>query len=220
MIALAASDLHGNHAVYHWLVRTAGEGNADLIILAGDLLGCPDGFETVEEAQRQDAAAIVRILAGTDTPIYYIMGNDDLVELEPRSDQFTSLHGCRVEVGGLNLVGYQYSLPFMGGVYEKSEEEIRQDLAHLENLVDARTILVTHSPAYGILDLGVLDLHAGSQAILDLVRARDPLAHIHGHIHREFGRCGRHFNVAAGGRPRALWINLPTLATRIVGDTA
>jgi len=54
-------------------------------VLAGDLLGVPDGFTTVEEAQRQDAGTIASILRGAKVPVLYIMGNDDLVELEPRS---------------------------------------------------------------------------------------------------------------------------------------
>lgn len=208
---LAASDIHGNHAVYMWLVLKANEGNVDALVLAGDLLGCPDGYDTVEDAQRQDASAIVRILEGTRVPVYYIMGNDDLVELDPRSDQFIPIHGRRAELAKSNLVGYQYSLPFMGGIYEKPEDEIRTDVAHLERLVDTETVLVTHSPAYGVLDIGVLDLHAGSLSILDLVRNRGVRAHVHGHIHRCFGRVDRHFNVASGGMCRAMIIDPETL---------
>ena len=208
---LAGSDIHGSHFVYKWLVQKAHENSVDVLVLAGDLLGCPDGYDTVEDAQRQDASAIVRILQRTRVPVYYIMGNDDLVELDPRSDQFISIHGRRVELAKRNFVGYQYSLPFMGGVYEKPENEIRADLGHLECLVDTETILVTHSPAYGVLDIGVLDIHAGSLSILDMVRNRGVRAHIHGHIHRCFGRAGRHFNVASGGRCRAMLIDLETL---------
>ena len=218
MRILAASDLHGNHFAYEWLVRTAQEKSVDLIILAGDLLGCPDGYETPESAQRADAVAIIRILTSTKIPIYYIMGNDDLVELNPQSDQFQSLQGRRVEIGSFNLVGYQYSLPFMGGVFEKLEEEIQEDLRKLDALVNSNTVFVSHSPAFGVLDRGIMDIHAGSQSILDLVLERGVHAHIHGHIHRDFGRSGRHFNVAAGGACRAMLINLETLEAAVEQD--
>src|SRR4029453_6541909 len=118
MRILAASDLHGYHAVYEWLFQTARRTNVGLIVLAGDLLGCPDGYDTVEDAQNADATAIIDILTGAKTRIYFIMGNDDLAELNPPGDQFQSLHGRRIEIGNFNLVGYQYSLPFMGGVFE------------------------------------------------------------------------------------------------------
>jgi Icc-related predicted phosphoesterase len=208
MKILAAADIHGNHSVYEWLVDTARDHRADLVVLAGDLLGCPDGYDSVEAAQRQDAMQIVDILQRSEAPVYYIMGNDDLVELDPRPGSLTSIHGRRVDLSGANLVGYQYSLPFMGGVFEKPEEEIRADLEGIADRVDAATILVTHNPAYGVLDVGILDRHAGSAAILELVRTRNVRAHIHGHIHGQFGREGRHFNVAAGGRHLAMVIDL------------
>jgi Icc-related predicted phosphoesterase len=212
---LAASDIHGNHAVYKWLVRKAKEMSVDALVLAGDLLGCPDGYDTIEDAQRQDASAIVKIFESTRVPVYYIMGNDDLVELDPRPDQFVSIHGRRVELTNISLVGYQYSLPFMGGVYEKPENEIRADIDHLEGLVDAGTVLVTHSPAYGVLDRGVLDIHTGSLSILDLVRSRGVRVHIHGHIHECFGREDCHFNVASGGKYRAMIIDPETLEATV-----
>jgi Icc-related predicted phosphoesterase len=116
-----------------------------------------------------------------------------------------------VELAKANFVGYQYSLPFMGGVYEKPEDEIRTDLGQLEGLVDSETVLVTHNPAYGMLDLGVLDIHAGSLSIMDLVRTRKVRVHVHGHIHQCFGRVDRHLNVASGGRFRAMVIDPESL---------
>ena len=205
--------------MYKWLAHAANERGVDVLVLAGDLLGCPDGHDTIEDAQLQDASAIVRILQGTRVPIYYIMGNDDLVELNPRSDQFMSIHGRRVELTNANLVGYQYSLPFMGGVYEKPEDEIRADIGRLEALVDTETVLVTHNPAYGVLDIGVLDFHAGSHSILDLVRNRNVRAHIHGHVHQCFGRVDRHFNVASGGACRAMIIETETLDAVVERDS-
>jgi Icc-related predicted phosphoesterase len=211
MKILAASDLHGSDLAYKWLTQVAQARRVKLVILAGDLLGCPDGYETVEAAQRQDAQTVIRILEAIQIPIFYIMGNDDLVDLDPASDQFRSLHGRRIEVAGFNLVGYQYSLPFMGGVNEKREEAIRDDLMELRSLVDTGTVFVTHSPAYGVLDTGIQDIPLGSRSLRELVRDCDVRAHIHGHIHSCFGRSGRHFNVASGGQCRAMLIDLETL---------
>lgn len=211
MRLLAAADLHGDHAVYRWLVRTARDLRPDAVVLAGDLLGYPDGHGTVEQAQRADAAKVLAILDEMDDPVFTIMGNDDWIELESKKSGMRSIHGVRVELGEFNLVGYQYSLPFIGGIFEKTEEEIRADLTALEPLVDQNTVLVTHSPAHGILDLTALGNHAGSTSIKDLIDRKNPLAHIHGHIHEGFGRRGRHFNVACAGRRRAVLIDLPAL---------
>lgn len=99
----------------------------------------------------------------------------------------------------------------MGGVNEKREEAIRDDLLELRSLVETRTVFVTHSPAYGVLDTDIQDNPAGSRSIQELVRDCDVRAHIHGHIHSCLGRSGRHFNVASGVQCRAMLIDLETL---------
>ena len=211
MRVLACADIHGYQEVAQWLVEVAQDQRAEAIVIAGDLLCASEGFGTEEDAQRHSANELAGIFKQAGMPILYVMGNDDLVEWQPSDDGFESLHGRRVTVEGFHFVGYQYSLPFAGGTFEKPEDQIQADLHALEHLLDARTILVTHSPAYGILDLGVLDKNAGSRSILKAVRKHKVLAHIHGHIHRCFGREGLHFNVASAGKRRAMLLELPSL---------
>jgi Icc-related predicted phosphoesterase len=219
MRALAFSDIHGNHGIYRRIVACSEEYKADVVILAGDLLGVPEGFADIAEAQRADAEEISRILGPIECPVFYVMGNDDMIELDPAAPGCHSLQGRRLEYGSCNFVGYQYSLPFMGGVFEKPEEEIAADLELLRPLMDSDTVLVTHNPAHGILDLGVLGEHAGSPAILAAVREREVRVHIHGHIHDYFGHLGPHFNVSSGGRiMRGMLIDLETLEHRVIDE--
>jgi Icc-related predicted phosphoesterase len=215
MRLLASADLHGEHDIYEWLVAEAANVSADLIVLAGDLLS-DLGTGTIQESQRLDAIQVLEILGRATQPVLYIMGNDDMVELEPDQPSIQSIHGRRVEIGDLSFVGYQYSLPFMAGIHEKREEGIRADLEALEPLVDERTVLVTHSPAFGALDFTWLERHAGSVSLKDLIEHKSPLLHIHGHIHREFGRQGRHLNVAASGQKRAILIDTDTLKHQVL----
>jgi hypothetical protein len=67
--------------------------NLDAMVLAGDLLGCPDGFDTPEDAQRHEAKLLLlELFKSIEVPVLYILGNDDLVELEPptiRCNRFT-----------------------------------------------------------------------------------------------------------------------------------
>lgn len=173
MKILAAADLHGKHSTYSWIAEQARNRGVDAVVLAGDLLGWPDKGN-VETWQARDAEVVVRILEEMSCPVLYVMGNDDLIELPKRSDRVTSLHGRKWSWGSFTFVGYQYSLPFMGGVFEKPEHQIAWDLKALAPLVDNRTVFVTHSPAYGILDLAMLDLHAGSNSILEVIRTQRP----------------------------------------------
>jgi Icc-related predicted phosphoesterase len=216
MRVLAAADVHGKRAVYEWLLATAREHCVDALILAGDLLGCPDGFGTPEESQQHDACALAQLLDTAGLPVFYIMGNDDLVELEPVSLRVQSIHGRRVQQGRFAFVGYQYSLPFMGGVFEKPEAAIAADLENLAALIDADTVFVSHSPALGILDPGFGETQTGSSSLADLLAWRPFRAHIHGHSHAGFGRRGPHFNVASAGRARAMLLDLATMQHQVL----
>ena len=216
MRILAVSDIHGNFDIYRWIGEVAKDRRVDAVVLAGDLLGHVLGLETVEDSQRADAERVVAILRTYTAPVLYVMGNDDLVELDPQDERITSLHGRRVEASGFSFVGYQYTLPFMGGTFERSEEQMAADLAALEHLLDERTVMVTHGPAQGILDGNDLGPPAGSsslRATLERSRAR---AHVHGHVHHRFGREGNHFNVAAWREKRAMMIDLDTMAHEVV----
>jgi uncharacterized protein len=217
MRMLAASDIHGNHETYHWLASLARNRDVQLLVLAGDLLGFAEGFDKIEDAQAADAGRITAILGDLPVPVYYIMGNDDWVDLQPSDQQFSSLHGKRIDLHGFNFVGYQCTLPFMGGVNERPEGVIATELSALEPLMDDRTVLVTHSPAAGILDSTQLG-SAGSVSLLELIGRRKVRAHIHGHIHGSFGRSGRHFNVAAGRHRRAFIIELNSMTHEVVEE--
>jgi Icc-related predicted phosphoesterase len=218
MLLLALSDIHGNYNVYRRIPGLSRELCAECIVLAGDLLGFPDDFELIEEAQKSEADRVLSLLEPLDRPLFYIMGNDDWVELESQGEQIQSIHGRRVDLGKLNFVGYQHSILFTGGVNEKTEEEIAVELRDLEPLLDESTVFVTHSPAFGILDLGFLGHHIGSHSILEIIERKQVRIHIHGHSHCSFGRAGRHFNVASGGDLRAMLIETDTLECEVIWE--
>jgi len=208
---LATADIHGQWLVYDWLAETAREQKADVVVAAGDLLG--GGWQ---EEQREQASEIIAAFKRFGIPVLYIMGNDDFLPLDYEDQEIRPLHGKRIDWGSYSFVGYQYSLPFVGGIFEKSEQEIGQDLLKLEPLVDDRTVLVTHSPAFGSLDLIYDGTHVGSQSLTAFIERRPVLAHIHGHIHGSFGHDANHFNVASGGQRRAVLVELPSLEHKLL----
>jgi Icc-related predicted phosphoesterase len=217
MRILASADVHGSQPVYEWLLNLAREQAVDAIVLAGDLFGCLDGFATPEDAQRHEASLLTDVLEGAGLPVLYIMGNDDLVELNRGAGRVQSIHGREVRCGRFRFVGYQYSLPFMGGTFEKPDTAIRIDLADLAARFGPETVFVSHSPAMGILDPGVGDAHIGSRSLREFLDANPFRAHIHGHSHAGFGRQGNHFNVASAARMRSMIIDLETMGHQVVG---
>lgn len=216
MQVVACADIHGNHDVYDWLGRVATARHADALVLAGDLFGFPDGYPTVETAQMAEGERAGNTLAVSGIPVFYVMGNDDWIEWAPHHSSIQSIHGRRVEFAGLNFVGYEYTPPFVGSIHEKPETEIRRDLDKLGQLVDHRTVLVTHGPARRCLDHTAAGEWVGSCAISDFLEKREIRAHIHGHVHRAFGRHGIHFNVAAAANCRAILIDLETMHHEIL----
>lgn len=217
MRILASADIHGRRPVYDWLLRVAWDHEVEAIVLAGDLFGCLDGFDTPEDAQRHEASLLTDLLVGAGLPVLYIMGNDDLVELSAGSDRVQSIHGHQVSYGGFSFLGYQYSLPFMGGTFEKPDADIRSDLAQLAEQVGPMTVFVSHCPALGILDPGIGEVHIGSNSLREFLEANPFRAHIHGHSHAGFGRHGTHFNVASAGRMQSMIIDLETLQHQVIG---
>ncbi|HEX8751169.1 MAG TPA: metallophosphoesterase [Nitrospira sp.] len=215
MRILASADVHGSQPVYEWLLTIAREQEVEAIVLAGDLFGCLDGFNTPEDAQRHEASLLASMLEGSGLPVLYIMGNDDLVELNPGAGRVQSIHGREARCGRFRFVGYQYSLPFMGGTFEKPDTDIRTDLADLPGL-GPETVFVSHSPAFGILDPGFGDVHIGSSSLREFLDANPFRAHIHGHSHAGFGRQGNHFNVASAARMRSMIIDLETMSHQVV----
>jgi len=216
MRILASSEIHGNEDVYCWLASVAVERGVDLIVLAGDLFGFPEGYSTVEAAQQAQGRTIEEIISNARMTVLFIMGNDDWIEWAPRSPLIQSVQGRRVEYGALGFVGYQFTPPFAGSIHEKPEDELRSDLEGLASLVDQDTVLVTHGPARGCLDQTATGDFVGSQALSAFLRSNPIRAHVHGHVHRAFGRHLNHFNVAAAATRRAMLIDLDSIQHEVV----
>jgi Icc-related predicted phosphoesterase len=213
---LAISDVHGHFEVYRWMQTLVARDPVDAVILAGDLLHGAGDELSIEEAQRREADQLVEILSELQVPVFYVMGNDDMIELDFEDELVRSIHQRAIALGGYEFLGYQFSPPFMGGIHEKLEDEIREDLRSVEPLMHERTIFVTHTPAHGFRDVTAMGDHVGSLSVLDTVRRTKVRAHIHGHIHKCFGREGIHFNVASGRAFRAMRIDLDEMEHSIL----
>jgi Icc-related predicted phosphoesterase len=100
-----------------------------------------------------------------------------------------------VKFGKYNFVGYKWTK------LNRYEEDHKIDIKKLKKLVNRRTILVTHEPAFGILD-GSDDkdaIHLGSKYLQKMIDRKKPRLHLFGHTHRQFGFVGKFIN---GAYPR------------------
>lgn len=164
------------------------------------------------------------ILSLAKKPVFFIMGNDDgLVTREWTSEgQIQNINQRRIEINDMNTVGYQYTNPFVGGLFEKTEKQQKNDFRKLLKLVDSRTILVTHGPAYGYFDKVSgypwkdNDVSVGSKALRWLIERARPKLHLYGHIHKGFGINGKEINGAYPLQRRFVSIDLNSGEAKIL----
>jgi Icc-related predicted phosphoesterase len=191
MRILFSSDLHGHIGAFKHYSELLSDNSFALGILSGDLTTyTPDKIQTEQE--------IKSILQEAQKPIIFIMGNDDgILEHNWRETALLKNPNLKkIEFKNFNFVGYQYSNPFVGGPFEKSEKEQLSDLPKLKSLIDSRTIFISHGPALGILDKGFSGENFGSKMLRRLIAEQPPLFHLFGHIHQSAGVTGRFINGA------------------------
>lgn len=115
-----------------------------------------------------------------------VLGNHDTMTYGKKFPKMVSLlsnathvpNAELFEVCGLRML----SLPYL-----KYESEALQ--AAVATLSEHRDIdiLLTHAPAYGVLDLSHSQFRCGSKAVAQLVQTVRPTCHLFGHVHEQHG---------------------------------
>lgn len=150
-------------------------------------------LSTIKLKQKEKLRQICGLLKMIDIPVYMLIGNDDYI-LQDDWDKILKDYGIldlnlrTYALGKLKVVGFQYVLPTPWNTNnELPENELAKRLRSIEDQVDRKTILITHGPPKGVLDRVANGLCAGSESIYKLVKEKQPLFHIFGHIHEAFG---------------------------------
>ena len=139
-----------------------------------------DPTTPLAKAARAMEMQIKTLLTRVQKPVFLIPGNHDRSEWED-TELIVNVHARRVEFDSVNIVGYRYTS------LDRSAEDEATDMRGLAKLVDHRTILMTHTPGYGVLDRNYRGISIGSKAIRRLARWHRPLFHLSGHVHDSFG---------------------------------
>lgn len=191
MIIDCIADLHGNYPKLE---------GGDLLIVAGDLTA------------RDEAIDWCRFFSWLDLQKYnkkiFIGGNHDnfLKNIAPTKDpvevglplnctlDFEYLCDSGTEFEGLRIWGSPWT-PWFKGVNPQCKAFMKSDnsLCKKWELIPPCDILITHGPAYGILDGVPLEdgsfYHCGSKSLYNWMKHGDrPAYHIFGHIHEAYGK--------------------------------
>jgi len=187
MKLLVISDLHANNSVLDKMDDLFSQ--ADAVLFAGDFSECfkPETGEGALKALCSKHESIFSVLGNCDNEDFLV----DLEENDICVEKTLAFHE------GLAIAGAGGGTKFTGKTeFERTEEEILEDFAIVENAVSENSdlslwknlILISHNPPKGQLcDKVNPVLHAGSQKFTDYILKNQPLAVICGHIHEGIG---------------------------------
>lgn len=125
--------------------------------------------------------------------IVTIMGNHDIgmtktwfESLHVLPKNVTVLQDCGIEIEGINFYGSPYTPWFGDWGFGEPDEQLAQRFNHIPKKTD---ILITHGPAYGILDRNKHGEYCGSKSLYEKIKKLPNLKHhICGHIHEDYGQ--------------------------------
>lgn len=129
------------------------------------------------------------ILSQTSKPVIVIPGNHDRSKWKTGGN-IINVNLSRFEFCGFNFVGFKYTS------LETSEADEMNLLENIHDMIDDKTILVTHAPAFGILDQNRHGISIGSKNIGNLIQEKNIKLHLFGHVHESFGNHNKHINGA------------------------
>lgn len=190
MIIDCISDLHGYYPKLE---------GGDLLIVAGDLTASDThdqhcDFKKWLHKQKYRKKIVIagnhdnQLVSLTPDPFIFSSYNIETGEQVSYSEY---LRDSGTEFEGLKIWGSPWSLWFPG-INPKcmafvGNEEALYDA--YEKIPPNTDILITHSPAYGILDRTTADRSAGSNGLYGWLKyVGRPKLHVFGHIHEAYGR--------------------------------
>lgn len=161
-------------------------GEIDLILSCGDL----------------HAAYLEFLRTMLNAELLYVRGNHDdgYAGHEPEGcvcieDKIFNFHGLRI-------MGLGGSMRYRDGVDMYTERQMSarvRKLRPMAEMTNGFDILMTHAPAKGYGDLAD-HAHQGFAVFNDLMGRYRPKYHLHGHVHKEYGRFVREREHACGAK--------------------
>lgn len=176
-IALCISDLTSEEACLEYIYTLIRRHSPKLVIIPGDV---------TQDGPQDYAEDVLEICANAKLPIVCVHGNNDPEDIQKLLEEKTHyVHGRHETVLGFRFAGLGGSNPTPNDtVCEYTEEQIAE---FLDGNVDDKTILVSHTPPSGTLDLSRKGTHTGSTTVKNVIEHSKPRAIICGHAHEQEG---------------------------------
>jgi len=172
------SDTHGLHHQIHLP-------GGDILIHAGDVCNrgtAAEALDFMNWFSNQNYAYKI-FIAGNHDFYFENEQNDTIQSLLPISVYYLNDSGITIE--GISFWGSPITPEFHNMAFNRKRGiEISK---HWDLIPSDTDVLITHGPAYGILDTTFQNLNAGCVSLLTKIEQINPLYHIFGHIHEGYG---------------------------------
>ena len=172
----AVADIHARKQRLDCIATNVNRLSPDLVVVAGDL------------TSYRASPFVVRRLADLPVPVFAILGNTDrkmVGQQIERSNGISSFYLPAENNRPFGLLGLNGTVP----IPFRSRVALRENriLKRIAHRVNPQTILVVHTPPWGILDEVLGKFHAGSKNLLKFIRYKQPWMVLCGHIHERPG---------------------------------
>ncbi|TCI92172.1 metallophosphatase domain-containing protein [Tenacibaculum sp. M341] len=179
MKIICISDTHGFH-------RGLKLPKGDMIIHAGDVTKRGEKEEVIDFLswyQHLDFKHKI-FIAGNHDFFFEKASPKEINELIPSG--ITYLNDTGITIEGIKIWGSPIQPWFYSWAFNRQRgKEIQK---HWDKIPNGLDILITHGPAYGVLDLTQHNQSVGCQDLFNKIREVKPKIHITGHIHEAYGR--------------------------------
>lgn len=172
------SDTHGMHHQIHLP-------GGDVLIHAGDVCNRGTAIEALDFMNwfSNQHYTYKIFIAGNHDFYFENEQNTTIKSLLPESVYYLNDSGITIE--GISFWGSPITPEFHNMAYNRKRGV---DIAKHWDLIPSDTdVLITHGPAYGILDTTFQNLQVGCTDLLKKIEKTNPQYHIFGHIHEGYG---------------------------------
>lgn len=123
-----------------------------------------------------------------DRPLFYVKGNHDIRYTSSNPMGCENLHAKIISYTSVNIMGLEGSIWYNGGPNQYTDKEMKKIICKMWFSMWRKTkihIIFSHAPPKHIHDAKDR-CHMGFESFIGLIKKRNPLYFIHGHIHKEF----------------------------------
>jgi len=172
MKILAVADIHGSQYRLNTLLDNIEKYSPDLVIICGDI------------TQFGPGAVAINFLNQIPVETLAIPGNIDTSEVGPAITESSAenIDLKRVVKNGISFVGMGGETISLRAVITDKDRK-----KPIEELLDEKTVLITHVPPYKLQDKVYIGHHIGSKELKKLVENYLPRLVLCGHVHEDPG---------------------------------